>query len=225
MRHIDKTTPPKEFEDYCKTPGASYEGLSGNPKKELRKRLVEDQGYICCYCGIEILDDKHTKIEHVQCQKDHGDLALCFDNMLASCDGGDRDREVYNKASKEKRKEMERHQRHCDAKKEERDIPVSPLDVSIENYITYFDDGSVKGYGEQGTELIQILGLDVRYLQTLRQNAIESYFENPIDDIEIEIEKLRTPKDGKLQPFCFVIEQCLCAILKDKETELALVAS
>lgn len=217
MRHIDKTTPPEKFEDYCKTPGASYEGLSGDPKKKLRKRLVEDQGYICCYCGMEILDDEHTKIEHILCQKFHSDLDLCFDNMLASCDGGDSDREAFNKTDKIERKNKDRHQRHCDAKKGERDIPVSPLDADIESYFTYFDDGSVKGYGEQGAELIRILGLDVKFLQTLRQNAIESYFENSIDDLEIEIEKLRTPKDGKLQPFCFVIEQCLCAILKDKE--------
>lgn len=49
MWHINKTRPPEEFVEYCKTPGVSYEGLSGEPKKKLRKRLVEDQGYICCY--------------------------------------------------------------------------------------------------------------------------------------------------------------------------------
>lgn len=69
MRHINKTVPPEEFIDYCKTPGVSYEGLSGEPKRKLRRRLIEDQGYICCYCGMEIFDDEHTKIEHVQCQK------------------------------------------------------------------------------------------------------------------------------------------------------------
>lgn len=217
MRHIDKTTPPKEFEDYCKTPGASYEGLSGDPKKKLRKRLVEDQGYICCYCGMEISDDEHTKIEHVQCQKDHGDLALCFDNMLASCDGGDGDRETYNRASKILRRTMEKHQQHCDAKKGERDIPVSPLDADVESFITYFDDGSVKGYGEQGKKLIQTLGLDVKYLQTLRKNAIESYLENPIDDLETEINKLNTLVDGRYQPFCFVISQYLSDLRKDKD--------
>lgn len=222
MRHIDKTTPPKEFEDYCKTPGASYEGLSGDPKKELRKRLVEDQGYICCYCGMEISDDEHTKIEHVQCQKDHGDLALCFDNMLASCDGGDNDREAFNKASKISRRTMERHQRHYDAKKDERDIPVSPLDADIESFITYFDDGTVRGYGEQGEKLIQTLGLDVKYLQTLRKNAIDSYLENPIDDLEAEINKLNTLVDGKYQPFCFVISQCLSALREDKDLLVSL---
>ena len=51
MRQIIKTSPPTEFVEYCKTPGVSYEGLGGEYKKALRKRLLEDQGYICCYCG------------------------------------------------------------------------------------------------------------------------------------------------------------------------------
>ena len=211
MRHIVKTEPPKEFIDYCKTPGVSYEGLSGEPKRKLRKRLLEDQGYICCYCGMEIFDNEHTKIEHVQCRKNHNDLALCFDNMLVSCDGGESDRSAYNKgkASKLSRRTMEEHQPHCDAKKGEKDIPVSPLDVDIERFITYFDDGSVEGYGEQGRTLIQVLGLDAKYLQTLRKNAVVSYLENTIDDTDTEIEKLHSLVDGKYQPFCFVISQCL----------------
>ena len=148
MWHINKTRPPEEFVEYCKTPGVSYEGLSGEPKKKLRKRLVEDQ-----------------------------------------------------------------------------DIPVSPLDIGIENFITYFDDGSVKGCDDSGEQLVQILGLNARYLQTLRKNAIDSYLEIPMDDIKTEIEKLHVLNSGRLQPFCFAIEQCLYAILKDKEDELALVAS
>lgn len=225
MWHINKTKPPEEFVYYCKTPGVSYDNLSGEPKKKLRKRLVEDQGYICCYCGMEISDDEHTKIEHVQCQKNHGELALCFDNMLASCDGGDSDREAYKKARKTDPRAMQKHQKHCDAKKGERDIPVSPLDADIESFITYFDDGSVAGRNEPGDQLVQTLGLNALYLQMLRKTAIESYLENPIDDIKTEIEKLHMPKDGRLQPFCFAIEQCLYDLLKDKESKFALVAN
>ena len=225
MRHINKTRPPEEFVEYCKTPGVSYEGLSGEPKKKLRKRLVEDQGYICCYCGMEISDDEHTKIEHVKCQKYHSDLALCFDNMLASCDGGESDRKSFNKAGRVERRTMQKHQEHCDAKKEEKDIPVSPLDAEIESFITYFDDGSVKGCNDSGKQLVQTLGLNARYLQMLRKNAIDSYLEIPMDDIKTEIEKLHIPNNGRLQPFCFAIEQCLYAIQKNKENELALAAS
>lgn len=220
MWHINKTRPPEEFVEYCKTPGASYKGLSGESKKKLRKRLVEDQGYICCYCGMEISDDEHTKIEHVRCQKYHSDLALCFDNMLASCDGGESDRQSFNKAGRIERRTMQKHQKHCDAKKEEKDIPVSPLDTGIESFITYFDDGSVKGCNDLGEQLVQTLGLNIRYLQTLRKNAIGSYLEIQIDDIETEIEKLHVKRDGRLQPFCFAIEQCLNTLLKEEKSEV-----
>ena len=71
MRHITKTTPPQEFVEYLKTPDVSFDGLSGVPKEALRQRLLEDQGYICCYCGRRIDNDKHTKIEHIKCQKNH----------------------------------------------------------------------------------------------------------------------------------------------------------
>ena len=63
MRHIDKTTPPSEFVEYCETPDVSFAGLSGKPKRALKERLLEDQGYICCYCGRRISNDEHTKIE------------------------------------------------------------------------------------------------------------------------------------------------------------------
>lgn len=84
---------------------------------------------------------------------------------------------------------------------------------------------SVKGCDDSGEQLVQILGLNARYLQTLRKNAIDSYLEIPMDDIKTAIEKLHVLNSGRLQPFCFAIEQCLYAILKDKEDELALVAS
>lgn len=71
--------------------------------------MLQDQGFICCYCGCEIKNDGHTKIEHIKCQERHEDLALCFENMLASCDGGENDR---------KNKVVPPHVIHCDAKKE-----------------------------------------------------------------------------------------------------------
>ena len=153
------------------------------------------------------------------------ELKTEVDNMLASCDGGESDRKAFNKAGRPERQTMQKHQEHCDAKKEDQDIPVSPLDIGIENFITYFDDGSVKGCDDSGEQLVQILGFNARYLQTLRKNAIDSYLEIPMDDIKTEIEKLHVLNSGRLQPFCFAIEQCLYAILKDKEDELALVAS
>lgn len=92
MRRIQKTIAPQEFIDFRKNmPGTGFGNLSGEPKNALRKRLLEDQGYICCYCGQRI-DDDNTKIEHIKPQKYFPELSLDFNNMLASCDGGEKDR-------------------------------------------------------------------------------------------------------------------------------------
>jgi TIGR02646 family protein len=204
MKQIFKTNPPSEFVDYCKTPGVSFSTLSSVSKRALKEHLLKDQGYICCYCGCEILNNEGTKIEHIKCQKRHPDLALCFDNMLASCDGGDKDR---------RNKVKPPHLLHCDAKKGNDDIPISPLDKNIEKQIIYFDDGAVIGRGEEGKELIKVLGLDAKYLVTQRRNVLESYDDFSLDDLLNELKWITAKHDGKYEPFCFVSEQYIISLL------------
>lgn len=197
MRHIEKTEPPKEFEEYCKTPGVCYEGLDGEPKHALRKRLLDDQGYLCCYCGCRIMDNNQTKIEHIKCQERYGYLSLDFNNMLASCDGGELDRS---------KRIRPKHQCHCDVKKSDRDIPLSPLDNEIESLFTYFDDGTVKGTGD-GKDLIEILGLNVNYLVSKRKSVFQAYKDNPPDDFHAELMRLKSKRNGEFEEFCFALEQ------------------
>ena len=206
MRRITKTTPPEEFLEYLKTPGVSYEGLSGELKEALRLRLLEDQGYICCYCGQRIHNDKHTKIEHIKCQKNYGELELCFSNMLASCDGGDIDRSNGVRP---------KHQLHCDAKKGNQDIPISPLE-DISGLFSFFDDGTIKGKGDQGKELVRILGLDAEFLNTQRKNAIDSYNILAPDDLQKELLYLNTKHDGCFFEFCFVLEQHILDLINEQ---------
>lgn len=204
MKHIIKTIPPEEFIENCKTPGVTFSSLSSSSKSALKERLLEDQGFICCYCGCRIINDDGTKIEHIKCQKRHKDLALCFDNMLASCDGGDKDR---------RNKVKPPHLLHCDAKKGDDDITLSPINKSIEKQIIYFDDGTVKGRGEEGKELIRVLGLDTGYLVSQRKNIIESYTNFTQDDLLDELTWITEKHNGKYEPFCFVSEQYIKALL------------
>lgn len=207
MRHITKTSPPEDFLKYLETPGVSYEGLSGSHKEALRQRLLEDQGYICCYCGQRIHNNENTKIEHIKCQKEHSDLALEFSNMLVSCDGGDLDRQNGVKP---------KHQLHCDAKKGNQDIPVSPLD-NIEGYLSFFEDGTVKGKGEIGRELIRILGLDAKFLNTQRKSALEQYELRFPEDLEAELLLLKQKTNGCYDEFCFVLEQYVLDLINEKK--------
>lgn len=204
----------------AKKKDASFSKLRrSNVKKKLKERLLEDQGYICCYCGARIENDKHTVIDHIKCQDRHKNLSLSFDNMLVSCDGGQEDR---------KNNKVPEHQLHCDAKKNNKDIPFSPLDEEIENLFIYFEDGSIKSKKHQADDMMEILGLDAEYLKSQRKNAIEGCSENCLNEagdctqekLAVELEKVKNKHDGKFEPYCFVQEQYLTAlVLANKESK------
>lgn len=207
MKFIRKTTAPQEFVDYCaSTPGICFDNL-GPYKRILRKKLLDDQGYICCYCGREIKNEETTKIEHIKCQDRYKELALNFDNMLASCDGGEKDRHE---------KVTPKHKKHCDAKKNNDDIPISPLDQDIEKLLIYYEDGTVYSGNDKGRELIRILGLDTGYLQMHREKELKKYKKLPLNELKDELNYTKELHDGKYIPYCFVIEQYLLALIKDK---------
>lgn len=60
--------------------------------KDLKIRLLEDQGCICCYCG-ERIDLNNTVIEHLDPKKDKS-VVFPFSNQYASCIGG---KKIYHK--------------------------------------------------------------------------------------------------------------------------------
>jgi uncharacterized protein (TIGR02646 family) len=62
-------------------------GIDTYSKAELRKSLLEDQGYICCYCGKRIENDSRTPIEHLNPKSIYKNRTYDYINLLASCDG------------------------------------------------------------------------------------------------------------------------------------------
>ena len=59
----------------------------------LKNHLVDEQGYICCYCGTRILKNHNTTIEHLKPKgKDkYKKQTFEYHNLLASCMGGSKD--------------------------------------------------------------------------------------------------------------------------------------
>jgi len=55
----------------------------------LRNILLEDQGYICCYCQKKIPEKKlpGSKIEHFLCQENNKDKVFDFRNLFIACNG------------------------------------------------------------------------------------------------------------------------------------------
>lgn len=68
MRYIEKHAEPKSLAEYKKQKNAYYDGCN---KADIRRRLLEDQGYLCAYCMRRISDESSVdggvppmKIEH-----------------------------------------------------------------------------------------------------------------------------------------------------------------
>ncbi|MDM8522971.1 retron system putative HNH endonuclease [Desulfococcaceae bacterium HSG8] len=94
MKYIVKNEEPKGFADWKKEgPENRWEEFQNPVKSEVRDSLVEEQGYICCYCGTNIQKNHNTIIEHLKPKgKDlYVEIMFDYDNLLASCAGSNKD--------------------------------------------------------------------------------------------------------------------------------------
>lgn len=103
MKFIHKGKEPKEWTAYKKTPGVAF---SAEP--ELKKALLLEQGYICCYCMCRI-NYGDMKVEHYVPRNDTSKI-FDYDNLFAACEG--------KCASDE----------NCDTRKKNTPITIHPAD-------------------------------------------------------------------------------------------------
>ena len=107
-------------------------------KGDLKKSLLEEQGYICCYC-MQRIDENNMKIEHWRAQSKHPKLKFDYQNLLATCKG--------NEGSPPSAQ-------HCDTRKgyyEDRqetqsidyDMTINPIDKNCEQHIKYCSNGKI----------------------------------------------------------------------------------
>ncbi len=61
MKHVQKNNEPLVFSDWKALANEdwhpTYDDLSGETKKAVKKALMQEQGYLCCYCERQIDDD------------------------------------------------------------------------------------------------------------------------------------------------------------------------
>ena len=133
MKYIEKRKPPESLERYKETAGANFDDLPSNVKSELKQQLADEQGDICCYCGKRISPDHHSVIEHLlpKGDKRYTHLQLVYSNLVCSCDGGEQERTGRPKRKKKL------FPSHCDDKKNNSIIPVTPLDENVESLFSY----------------------------------------------------------------------------------------
>jgi uncharacterized protein (TIGR02646 family) len=219
MKQIHKQTEPEEFanwktENETKINEAIANNISGEDlwgflpsslskdvvindycKAQLREVLVKEQYYICCYCNDSIKGEAlDTKIEHFLPKETHKDKAFHYPNLLASCNGGERQNSVVLSCDSIKGKKNPL----------DNDI-ISPFDVDAHLHFSYKENGKIEGKTEHGKNTVTFLNLDCKRLQLRRKAVIEEYIYDETKEIAELISEVSEVNNGKLQAFCMAI--------------------
>lgn len=171
-------------------------------KDDLRLVLLEEQGYLCCYCmsRIQAPTQDKMKIEHFHSQYAFSELQLDFRNLLASCKGNE------NSDLKEF---------HCDKSKKEKLISLNPTNESMMRQIKFGRGGQITVLNELWQkEIDEILNLNVETLRIQRQSVYKGVTRflqkefggaNPTKAVlNKKIKSWAEKKNGKFEPFCSV---------------------
>jgi len=90
MVRVCKTNEPNSLRTAINRGATDYEDhLDGRTKVKLRNKLLQDQGYVCCYC-LKQIPEKYlpkSKIEHFKSQTGFPELQLEFRNLFIACNG------------------------------------------------------------------------------------------------------------------------------------------
>ena len=202
MKYIQKNPPPKKLIEYRKKSSSSYSSMIKKPKlcRTVRRALLQEQGFICCYCGRRI-SIKDSQIEHFFAKGNpvYEEMQLDYEtNLLACCDGG--------KAERSK-KTINKNELYCEAVKDETILPINPLTKECENKFLFDENGEVIGLSVDANVTIKILNLNSPVIKNMRKYAIDNYKILPPSNWNDELQRLSQKNaKGYYEEFCFVLE-------------------
>ena len=197
MKHISKQPEPQALLDWKSQANAdwqpSFEQLRGEQKRAVQQSLMREQGLICCYCKRRLANNDFH-IEHFRPQSDPACDALDYRNLLCSC---------QNKIEKGE-------PRHCGNLKDnwfDEKLLVSPLSEACATRFAFAADGSIRSAEPAdlaATVTIQKLGLAIRKLKAMRQQAIDPFLDPDLTEQELRdfaAGYLRMDAEGKFGEF------------------------
>ena len=161
---------------YKKTINASFDNQPSKVKEDLRKSLLEEQGYICAYCMKRIEESADIKIEHYEARNSTNELS--YKNLLAVCKG--------NKGSSKERQT-------CDTKKGNRVLHINPQKVGDISTIFFTRNGEVKSTNLLfQKDLDEVLNLNDKFgnLISARKSALKALQKKITPMNKNQIEKL-----------------------------------
>jgi uncharacterized protein (TIGR02646 family) len=209
VQHIRKNNSPREFTEWKALKNddwkPDWENFRDPEKTCVHHSLLEEQGFICCYCG-KLIEKSNSHIEHLKPRSQYPDLALDYQNLLASCQGERQDNEYPIVPI------------HCGHQRKnwyDEQLMVSPLNPDCTSFFDYTLDGQILPSQEPdresaAEETIEQLGLNVERLRRLRQRIIRE----TLSDIgSLTVEQIQQLIQGygtlnaqrQYSEFCFVI--------------------
>ena len=186
MKRIVKSKEPHNLKKYRKSftkrqlnttlifkryPYASQEDCVSE-STNLRKRLLIEQGYICCYC-MNIISCEYSKIEHFNSQTNFRGQQLDYNNMFLACCGIAIDKSKFKtcKTYDEEKNNFNTEQ-FCDTYKADKSLKHINLLSNIEKVIIYKKDGEISSPDKNIIkELNDDLNLNTKVLKTDRENT------------------------------------------------------
>ena len=222
MKYIRKGLPPEELQEWFDGQPAvdgqrincGYNDMPSNVKNAVKERLLDEQGGLCCYTGVQI-NLKNSHIEHLKPQSlctDHEDVA--YTNLLAAYPGASEGRYPFGA--------------HAKADWYDEQLLVSPLHQRCESQFRFNQFGGIASRDGKDTaalETIERLHLNHSSLSDMRRDAIdEALFsdESPLRKEQLQrlIERLYSrDTNGRFPAFCFVIKDVAQDLLRKTEQE------
>ena len=210
MKQIIKKPEPAWFiawkDNFCRINGRDplYADFRKTQEwQDLIQVLLQEQGYICCYC-MKRIEGWDSHIEHfiprnIRNTDPHSvraeNVELKYDNMFESCSGEHGDWS------------------HCGRYKDREDslMLLSPTEEKLDEHFRYTMDGHITAASDldsQAMTTIRILNLDSFELKRHRQTAIYTAVRNVYDQAsKDELIQLYLSKDdeGAFAPFCMAV--------------------
>lgn len=171
--------------------------------RDLRRSCAAEQYSLCCYCCGSISDDSFRMNEHVKARNAYPEQSLDYGNIAASC----------------------KNRNQCDKAHGDQELPLTPFMDECEIELEFYISGRVKGRTPRAEETIRVLNLgdneaNNERLITQRKAAIEALlgkdgytadnWQLEDDDIlEMMLDDLDTPENGKLEPYAPVLQRIL----------------
>jgi len=219
FEHLASSPPPQA------DPGIHYYS-----KQQLKDSLLDEQGFLCAYCMRGLINDSSCTIDYLKPKSSNPrENTFHYHNLLSSCSG-----------SVSKRGRLGNHGvgyhlkedlRHCNNKKGEKSIPISPLNSLCESRFIFSISGEIlPAFGDdwEAIQTIELLGLNSSLLVRQRASAIERMLYPDLPDNEGNLtNRLISREEGlkkvsqlrkkgmnnRYEPFCialiYVIEQLI----------------